>query len=226
MEILNVYEKRIIEMLIEGERTLSQISKNLKLSKPSTSKYLRRLEEKGIVEGEYIRDRNGRSLVYRLRSFHLIFSIDPDKKILIYLEADEPLDIDNIYLGYIPQRDFRKEVREYISEVKKAEIGEFLVILYGSVAKGEGHRKSDIDMLFLKDEWRESDKDRILDLLANASSKCKHRINPVFKTIDEFETLDRELKKEIDEYGIIIYEKGKRWNQIKQKMRRYRSITI
>lgn len=226
MEILNVYEKKIIEMLIERKRTLSQISEKLKLSKPSTSKYLKRLEEKGIVEGEYRRDRNGRSLIYRLRPFHLIFSIDPDKKILIYLKAEEPLDIDNIYLGYIPQRDFREEVKEYISEMKKAEIGEFLVILYGSVAKGEDHRKSDIDMLFLKDEWREIDKDRILNLLAIASSKCKHRINPIFKTIDEFESLDRELKKEINENGIIIYERGKRWDQIKQKMRRYRSITI
>ena len=226
MEILNVYEKKIIEMLIERKRTLSQISEKLKLSKPSTSKYLKKLEEKGIVEGEYRRDRNGRSLIYRLRPFHLIFSIDPDKKILIYLKADEPLDIDNIYLGYIPQRDFREEVRKYISEVKKAEIDEFLVILYGSVAKGEGHRKSDIDMLFLKDEWRESDKDRVLNLLAIASSKCKHRINPIFKTIDEFESLDRELKKEINEYGIIVYERGKRWDQIKQKMRRYKSITI
>ena len=38
--------------------------------------------------------------------------------------------------------------------------------------------------------------------------------------------MDKTLKKEIKDNGIIIYKKGKQWNEIKQELRRYKSIMI
>jgi hypothetical protein len=38
--------------------------------------------------------------------------------------------------------------------------------------------------------------------------------------------MDKILKKEIKDNGIIIYEKGKQWNKIKQELKRYKSIMI
>ena len=38
--------------------------------------------------------------------------------------------------------------------------------------------------------------------------------------------MDRTLKKEIRDNGIIIYEKGEQWGKIKQELRKYKTITI
>jgi len=226
MELLNDYEKRIIELIAERDRTLTEISKELGLSKPATSKYLKKLEEQGIIRGRYERNREGRVICYALEGFHILFSVDPGNRAIVYLKADEPFDAEYPFLGYIPQKEFREEVRRYLSEVTRADFDKYMIILYGSVAKGSAHRKSDIDLLFLKEEWSGKDKGKILTLLANASEKCNHKANPVFKTIEEFDRLDESLKREIKEWGIVLYERGEGWNQIKQKMKRYRSITI
>ena len=226
MELLNDYEKRILELLIEKDRTLSEISEELGLSKPATSKYLKRLEEEGVIEGSYERNREGRIVRYSLKPFHILLSVDPEERILVYLKANESLDVSYPFLGYIAQREFRREIKEYLSEVARAGFDKCMVVLYGSVAKGTAHRKSDIDLLFLKDSWSKREKERILGLLANSSNKCSHKVDPIFKTVKEFDDLDKSLKREINEYGIILYEKGKGWTQIKQKMRRYKTITI
>ena len=225
MELLNEYEKRILELLIEEDRTLSEISKELGLSKPATSKYLKKLEEEGVIEGSYERNREGRVVRYSLKPFHILLSIDPEERILVYLEADASFDVNYPSLGYIPQKEFREEVKEYLSEVIKAGFDRYMVVLYGSVAKGSAHRKSDIDLLFLKENWSKRDKEKVLGLLANSSNKCSHKVNPVFKTVKEFDDLDEGLKKEIKEYGIILYDRGKGWIRIKQGMRRYKIIT-
>ncbi len=226
MDLLNNHEKKIIELIIEKDRTLSEISKLIGLSKPATSKYLKKLEEQGILKSTYKINREGRIISYSLKPFHILFSINPDDRTIIYLKADDPFNVDYISLGYISQKEFRDEVKEYLSEVTKVDFDRYIIILYGSVAKGSAHRKSDIDLLFLKENWMKEDKEKILRLLANSSSRCNHKVNPVFKTIKEFNSLDEGLRKEIKDYGIILYEKGKRWNQIKQEMRRYKTITI
>ena len=101
-----------------------------------------------------------------------------------------------------------------------------MIILYGSVAQGTGTRKSDIDLLFLKEIWSKKEKDEILNLIANASNKCDHQAKPLFKSIKEFEDMDKSLKREIKENGVVLYEKGKQWCRIKQQLKRYKIITI
>ena len=43
MELLNKYEKKIIEILIRNDKTLSEISAVIGISKPATSKHLKKL---------------------------------------------------------------------------------------------------------------------------------------------------------------------------------------
>jgi hypothetical protein len=38
--------------------------------------------------------------------------------------------------------------------------------------------------------------------------------------------MDKSLQKQIKEHGILLYEKGKQWGRIKQRLRRYKIITI
>ena len=88
MQLLNKYEKQILEFLILNDKTLSEISKKIGISKPATSKYLKKLEEQKLIKGMYEKNYVGRAIRYSLQQFHLIFSIDPKS---IVMNLSKPL---------------------------------------------------------------------------------------------------------------------------------------
>jgi predicted nucleotidyltransferase len=226
MELLNNYQKRIIELLLQGNKTLSDVATELGISKPGASKYLKKLEELNMIRGEYERNYDGRTIRYQLQPFHIVISIDPDTKTAISFTADDVLDGDFFLLGNVPQKEFRREVKEYLKQITEVDFIQYLIILYGSVAMGSASRKSDIDILIIKDKWTKNEKDEILQQIAKATTRSNHQAKPLFLSFDEFKTMDKTLKKEIKDNGIIIYEKGKRWNEIKQELKRYKNIMI
>ena len=226
MELLNKHEKKIIKLLIQNDKTLPEISARIGISKPATSKYLKKLEEQKIIKGTYERNSIGRTIKYCLQEFQIVFSIDPINKSIISFKADEPIDVDNIYLGYIKQKELRLEVKNYINQISKCNLDNYIIILYGSVAQGIANRKSDIDLLILKKSWLKKEKDQVLEKIAIASNKCNHLAKPLFKSIKDFENLDKILQKQIKENGIVLYEKGKQWGRIKNQLLRYKIITL
>ena len=226
MKLFNKYEKQIIELLLQKNSTLSEIVEKIKISKPTTSMYLKRLEQNGIIKGEYVKNHIGRRIRYSLQPFQMIFSIDSVSKTTINFSADTNLDKDFIFLGNISQKEFRSDVKEYLRKIIDFPLEEYMIILYGSVAQGLGNRKSDIDLLIIKDKRSKDEQNKILDLIAIASNRCNHVAKPVFKSTKEFEKMDKSIQKEIIEHGIILYEKGMRWGRIKQQLRRYKIITI
>ena len=226
MELLNKYEKQIIELLIKNDKTLPEISAEIRISKPATSKYLKKLEEQNIIKGVYERNSIGRTIKYSLQQFHIIFSVDPKNKSIIGFKANEPIDTNYVYLGYIQQKEFREEVKNYLKEINKVSFDKYMIMLYGSVAQGTAHRKSDIDLLVLKEDWSKKEKDQVLEKIAIASNNCDHQAKPLFKSIKEFENMDKSLQKQIKENSIILFEKGRQWGRIKQQIKRYKIITI
>ncbi|MBU1855120.1 MAG: ArsR family transcriptional regulator [Nanoarchaeota archaeon] len=226
MHLFNSYEKHIIELLIQQEKTLPELSSAIGISKPATSKYLKKLEEQHIIKGTYQRNKVGRTIQYQLQPFHIVFSIDPITKILINFTTDESINTEHLYLGYIQQKEFRNEVSHYLKEILTTSDQKFVILLYGSVAQGSAHRKSDIDLLLLKTQWQKPEKDEILNLIAKASYHCTHQAKPLFKNIQEFENMDASIQKQIKEHAIILYEKGIQWDYIKNQLTRYKSIMI
>ena len=226
MELFNNSQKRIIEILLTGNETLPEIASALGISKPGTSKYLKKLEELNIVKGTYERNAEGRTIRYSLQPFHMVFSIDPQLKTTVNFKADDALDTDFFLLGYIPQKEFRNEVKEYLKQISKVDFAPYLIILYGSVAQGSASRKSDIDFLIIKDNWIKKDKEKLLQKIAKASIQTKHQAKPLFLSVDKYKYMDKTLKKEIRDDGIIIFEKGARWDKIKQELKKYKNITI
>lgn len=226
MELLNSYQKRIIELLLHGDKTLSDIARELGISKPGASKYLKKLEELNMIKGEYERNYRGRAVRYHLQPFHMVISIDPDSKTALSFVADDVLDEDFFLIGAIPQKEFRGEVKEYLKQITKVDLVRYLIIVYGSVAQGSANRKSDIDLLIIKDNWTKNEKDKILEQIAKATTNTNHQAKPLFLNSDEFKTIDKILAKEIKDNGIIVYKKGKQWNEIKQELKRYKNIMI
>ena len=226
MEIFNSPEKRIIEILLTGDKTLPELSITLGISKPGTSKYLKKLEERRILRGTYEKNVDGRTIRYQLQPFQIVFSINPQLKTVLSFKADDTLDQEFFLLGSILQKEFRKEVKEYLEKLITTSILRYTVILFGSVAQGTASRKSDIDVLLVKESWTKAEKNNILGLFAGAAVNTAHQIKPLFLGYAEFKRMDLTLKKEIKDHGIIIFEKGSPWEAIHQELQRYKSITI
>jgi hypothetical protein len=226
MELFTVPEKRIIELLLTGDKTLPELSISLGMSKPGTSKYLKKLEDRHMIKGVYEKNIDGRTIRYHLQAYQLVLSIDPDLKTVLSFKTDDVLNSKFFLLGCIPQKEFRDEVQEYLGQLVKTRLPRFTVILFGSVAQGTAHRKSDIDVLLVTENWSKTEKDNILGLFAQASIHTAHQIKPLFIRYTEFNHLDTTLKKEIKDHGIIIFEKGSPWETVHQELRRYKSITL
>ena len=226
MELFNLSQKKIIEILLKRSQTLPEIASALQMSKPGTSNYLKKLEELNMVKGTYERNNDGRTIRYSLQPFHIVLSVDPQTHTTLNFKADDIFETDYIYLGLIPQKEFREEVKHYLTFLTEVDVDSYLIILYGSVAQGTAHRKSDIDLLLIKEKWIQKEKDAVLDQIARAALDVKHQAKPQFITSSGFRSLDKTIKKEIKDHGIIIYEKGKQWNKIKQELKRYKTISI
>lgn len=224
MELFTSKEKEIINLLISEDKTLSEISKHLQISKPATSKYLKTFEQQGLITSSYQRTKKGRTIQYHLQSFHLFCSIDSETKTITYASADQPFNLRFPCLGMIPQHSFRQEIKIYLSSLSLQQFDSFFILLFGSVAKGKGQRKSDIDLMFIKDHWNKKEKDDIYQDLAEASPHCNHQAKPLFKTKKELETLDTDFKKELYDHGIILLSKGNKWFKVTQKMKRYKNL--
>lgn len=225
MDLFNTPQKRIIELLLTADKTLPELATVLGKSKPGASKYLKKLEELHIVKGVYEKNFDGRTIRYHLQPFHMVFSIDPQSKTVFSFQADDALDMEFLSLGFIPQKEFRDEVKTYLKELQQTDIQRLTVLLYGSVAQGVATRKSDIDFLFIKEGWAKNEQNSILRLLADASEKTTHPVKPLFLSYSEFEQMDLALKKEIKDHAVILFEKGSPWETIRPDLRRYKTIT-
>jgi len=225
MNFFSTPQKRIIELLLTADKTLPELSTALGRSKPGTSKYLKKLEEIHIVKGAYERNVDGRTIRYHLQPFHMVLSIDPQSKTAFSFTADDALDTEFLCLGFIPQKEFRDEVKNYLKEIQKTDINRLTVVIYGSIAQGIATRKSDIDFLLVKEKWTKNEQNSILRLLADASEKTTHPAKPLFLSYSEFERMDSALKKEIKDHGVILFEKGSPWETIRKDLRRYTTIT-
>jgi len=224
MRVFTAPQRQIIELLLNNDKTLPELASALGKSKPGTSKDLKGLEELHIVKGAYETNINGRTIRYRLQPYHMVLSIDPSSKTVFSFFADDAFDEFFPFLGFIPQKEFRSEVKVYLQEMQKTDIRRFILILYGSVAQGTATRKSDIDFLLVKDEWEKSEQSAILRLLAEASEKTTHLAKPLFLGVSAFENLDSSLKKEINDHGVILLEKGSPWEMIRKDFQRYKTI--
>ena len=76
-----------------------------------------------------------------------------------------------------------------------------LIILYGSWAKGEASKKSDIDLFILASK---NDRDKIEDII----SKGDFRVQPVIRSVAELNTTDSGLLANVLKDGKILYAKN------------------
>jgi len=224
----NLFKPRIAEVLdalLQGEKTLDELSALLGSSKSNIKQqYLNDLERMDIVEKTIIRTKVGRQARFRLKPFTIVMSIEPVFGNFLLIESKAPIDPDRVLLHQV-DGPFMNDIRRLLDNIDPLLIRETLVILFGSVAVGKGTGKSDIDLLFLRDDWQESE-ESILNSISDISLDIDHRISPVFMRKSDFIDKKAVIIEEIKRDGIILngrmVEDGVIWHQ----MKRYSSITF
>lgn len=219
---------KIMNELLEGDQSLTELSISLEISKPTLQqRYLSDLIEMGVVEKNIIKTNKGREARYRLLPFHYQLSIDPERKIAVNFTSDQPLNASHPMLNQVKGQsahDDLKVILGMIDDTPNLSKGIYIVV-YGSVARGTESEKSDIDLMFLREEWTKDIKDTFINLLADIAYKLHHRISPQFKEFDELKEDGSAFADEIRTTGIIVFD-GNGGGGIWEEMRRYRNISI
>lgn len=196
--------REIMNLLFEGEKSLPEITEYLGISKPATIKYLNEMENIGLISSKMNTNLIGRIKTFQIQPYSFVFSLDPNKGGIIYQNSD-PLFLDNPLIGQIKQDDFRTKVRIYVNLITKTSTLDFILILYGSIARGEGTSKSDIDLLLLlKKEWKKKETSGIMDALHEGAIKTQIQVKPQFWTLKDFLQKRDSLTKNIKNEGMIL----------------------
>jgi predicted transcriptional regulator len=206
-KLLSEKERDILNLLLKGERSLPEITDRLGISKPATIKHLNEMENIGLVDSEMITTKVGRIKMFRIRPYSVSLSIDPKRGGMIY-QNNEPVYLDNPLVGQIKQERFRAAVKTYLENITGEMKIDLAVVLYGSIARGEGTSKSDIDLLFLsKNEWKEKEINIIMDALHKGAIETQIQVKPLFWVVKDFMNKRDNLTKRIKNEGMILFDR-------------------
>lgn len=215
---------KIVSELVKGERTLSELTDAVEISKPAVLKHLKALEEEGVVNSRKAKRENAMVKIYSLEDYTSLTSTSA-RGYVISFAANTSLDLRYPLVGQVPQREFREEITNYLEAVSKIEIAPLSIVVFGSVARGEATRKSDIDAVFLTEEWSEASKNKIYEKLSSAAIEegdIERSLNPHFRSYGTLEG-DEDLMKEVRSDGILIYT-TKRDDPTWFHLKKYKSI--
>lgn len=103
-----------------------------------------------------------------------------------------------------------EEIQKFINEVKKI-LGDRLkkVILYGSYARGDYNKKSDVDIMILTDlsfEEIEEYRDKISDAAFEIELKTGIILSPVIKNIEKYNVRRKFVPfyKNVEKEGVVL----------------------
>jgi DNA-binding transcriptional ArsR family regulator len=145
-------EREVLELLLERPCSPTEVADELGVSVQTASRNLKRLVEREFAERT--RDGGGRGYKrYRAREFAQVFAgYDGELLERVLPLSDEKRTVLSVWK--IPQPKFQPILLSYLYTTPETEFGGEIdvIIVYGSVARGEAKSDSDIDLLVVRDD--------------------------------------------------------------------------
>jgi len=176
--------------------TISQISRLLKIGYVPAYNHITEMEKEGIIK--VLKIGNSKQCKLNLenqKTRHLLQELDIKRK--------EELCSKNPRLKSVIGALISKLTEKHISELLS-------IVLFGSYAKGNANKQSDIDLLFLVNDLRDKNLREAIEREC-ASFQYSHniKISPLITNIEEFKKMlnSEELNagKETKEFGVSLY---------------------
>jgi hypothetical protein len=207
----------IINLLLANEKSLTEITRSLNVSKPTSLKYLNLMEDIGLITSTYYKTKIGREKKYRIHAFSYAFSVDPDKGAILFSNRD-PLDTQYPLVGQIIQNKYRNAVNIYVRQMQDILKKDFAVIIFGQVADGFIFPQNELEMLVVANKsWNKGNKKIIMDTLDHCSIETSIQIKPTLWTLKQFMNKKDKFSKRIRQEGLIVYDsldQGELWKQM------------
>ncbi|MXR40063.1 hypothetical protein GRX01_01640 [Halobaculum sp. WSA2] len=146
-----------------------------------------------------------------LENLHLITKTKQGRSSLIQIQQDQIQKPDDPLLQ-IPQKEFRNPVKTLLEQIKQTDINTVGIILFGSVARGEADRASDIDIqVIVEDDLLESRR-TLQDLRQEVENKKfdgqRYEIQLLVESVESAENYGEKLQQIFSE-GIILHSTSK-----------------
>ncbi len=219
--------RNILEALLDGRRSLGELAGRLKISRPAASKHLKEMVVQGLLGEQMEKTDRGRTVYYELKRWTLLVSFDPELGRYLEFQTYEPFDEGRILIEQLSAGEFKEDLRELVGALDglDKDVRPECVILFGSVARGQGTWKSDIDIALVREEWSNDIKDLLEALISKVMVNTTHGFQPQFITSLKLEMGETTLLNEIRDTGLIIsgglFERRSIW----KVMKRYKNIS-
>lgn len=175
----------VLSLLVEEpyeEYSVSRLAEMVEANQATVSKAVRLLDELGPVQTR----RDGRKQ---------------------YVSADRELVTKADPVLSIPQSEFHKPVREFVDRARDLLDGLVGIVLFGSVARGEADRASDIDLLIVVDEdktqGRRTVQSVVKDLEDTKFDGDRYTFEALVESVDSATRVGDRLRRQFEE-GITL----------------------
>jgi len=146
-----------------------------------------------------------------LENLNLITKTKQGRSSLIQIQQDRIQKPDDPLLR-IPQKEFREPVKTLLEEIKQTDINTVGIILFGSVARGEADRASDIDIQVIVENNLLESRRTLQDLRQEVEDRKfdgnRYEIQLLVESVESAENYGEKLQ-EIFSEGITLHSTNK-----------------
>ena len=232
--------RRILTALLAGARSLTELSEETGLRKPSLQPHLKELTALGAIRRDTVATPLGREVRYHLCDVSIHLDLSARAGAAIGWATQGSVDWEFPLTGQVPQQKPREEVTLFLRRLAprvSARLGGELwhgafVILYGSAARGEATWKSDLDLLvLLADPPREDIEAAIDEVVAEVQMVGPHALAVRLAEKAAFLRSQKQMDREIAAEGMVVWgPRPKEGEEVSQavwaRMKRYKGISI
>jgi len=208
---------RIIKELSKGDMTPTKLTHKLRISLPSVHAHLKQLEREKLVQR--VKDSKGKTRPYTTyglgEGFLYFIEAFPGEARKRILRADEDVRV-QLRIWSIPQEEYHYYVESFWWELQKHLADIESVVVYGSVARGDARKGSDIDILLLVNKGEKKYGDKFGARIVGTREKSKIVMCQVFEADDFGKSLQlgSQFVAEVVKDGIVIYDPKKCFSRL------------
>lgn len=226
--------RQILETLLSGPRSLTEMAARTDLTKPALQRHLKDLERLGVVARTYRPVGLSREVVYTLEGCSLHLELRPSAPddpaggtALSWASAGRE-DAEFPLAAQIPKPSDRADVVNVLRALREGTATAWpslFLVLFGSIVKGESTKKSDIDLLVVLPGANRKFQEGVAGILADAQEAATLPIQPFFTTRESFLAARTRIDAVAAREGVVLHGDPRErdlWN----RMTRYRTISI